>query len=61
MKNNKLTKIYKSNHSYITTIPEVIRDLKDIDTDTYISWNYEIKNNKIKVNIEFVKDTDTST
>ena len=58
---DKLTKIYKSNNSYITTIPEIIRDLKEIDTDTYIKWNYEIKNNDVKVNIEFVKKDTADT
>ena len=58
---DKLTKIYKSNNSYITTIPEIIRDLKEIDTDTYIKWNYEIKNNDVKINIEFVKKDTADT
>ena len=51
----KLTKIYKSNNSYITTIPEIIRDLKDVDDNTYIQWSYGIKDGDVTVDIEFVK------
>lgn len=58
MKELTSTKLYNSNKSVITTIPKTVLELENIDMkeDNKIVWKYEIKNNKIKYEIEFKKE-----
>lgn len=55
------TKIFKSNRSLISTIPNTIIELESLTNKDKIRWNYEIINNKHIYSIEFIKDSETSS
>ena len=54
----KQTRIRKPNpnvNSYITTIPAELIKLLDLSENDNILWKYEIKNNELKLEVEFKK------
>lgn len=58
MKELTSTKLYNSNKSVITVIPKTVLELENIDMKdkNKLVWKYEIKDNKIKYEVEFKKE-----